>query len=242
MSLAIDAIILFSGIFIIWFGTSRGFVRSIMGLISTAASLLCAYAFTPKLAAFINSRFISERITSGLDETLKSLALDTTTDLYNLDRLAEDLPEPFTSILERYNISVSSFCDKIKGITGCGENTIHGIAEDIAAPTSNALSSGIAFLLLFIGSFIALSILTIIIDSVFNMPVLKPANMFLGFTVGVIEAFLFGIALSVVFSVIVSTLGAINPSWFGEGVIEKTYICSTLLKINILDIIRNVLV
>ena len=44
MSLALDAIILFTAVFLIWLGTKRGFIRSVMGLVSTVAALFVAYA------------------------------------------------------------------------------------------------------------------------------------------------------------------------------------------------------
>ena len=113
MSLAIDAVILFAAIFIIWAGTSRGFVRSVMGLITAGASLFAAYAYTPVLAAYIKDKFLIQKIAGGIDDTLKSLAFDTSTDLYNLDRLASDLPEPFTGILNRYGINISEFAEKL---------------------------------------------------------------------------------------------------------------------------------
>ena len=77
MSFAIDAVILFSAIIIIWSGTRKGFVRSVMGLVSGIASLFVAYAYSPVLSEYIKDNYLIERITSGISETLRSLSFDT---------------------------------------------------------------------------------------------------------------------------------------------------------------------
>ena len=111
--------ILLSAVIIIWRGAGRGLVKSVMGLVTSVVSFVVAYAYTPVLADIVRDKYLSEPITNGIFETLKSLAFDTNTDLYNLDRLAVDMPEPFTSILERYNVNITTFTEKIKGIKMC---------------------------------------------------------------------------------------------------------------------------
>ena len=81
MSLAIDAIILLSAVIIIWRGAGRGLVKSVMGLVTSVVSFIVAYAYTPVLADIVRDKYLSEAITNGIFETLKSLAFDTDTDL-----------------------------------------------------------------------------------------------------------------------------------------------------------------
>lgn len=241
MSLAIDAVILFTAVFIIWAGTSKGFVRSVMGLISTVASLFAAYAYTPVLSVYIKDKYLIGSIASGIDETLKSLAFDTSTDLYDLDRLAADLPEPFTGILDRYGINIEEFAEKLRGLTGCGEDTVYGFAEQIADPTSEVLASAISFILIFIVAFIVLSIITSLLDLIFKLPILKSANMFLGFVFGAVEAVAVAFVLATILSVLVTALGSIDPSMFGEDVVQDTMICSKLLEFNVMDKITELI-
>lgn len=230
MSLAIDAILLFSAVFIIWAGASRGFVRSVMSLVSTVAALFAAYAYTPMLAAYIKEKYLAERITNGIYETLKSLALDTETDFYNLDRLTVDLPESLLSILDRYNVNLSGFLDKIRGITVGTEETVRGLAEEVADPTAGVLSSSLAFLLLFIGTLVVLQILTTLLDVIFNLPAVRSANLLLGFLFGALEAAVVALALTVLLSTLVTALGSIEPRYFGADVVEESRICSALLS------------
>ena len=235
LSLAIDAVILFAAILIIWLGVRRGFVRSVMGFVTGIASTVAAYAYTPVLAAYIRKNYLIENITSGIAETLRSLALDTETDLYNLERLAADLPEPFTSILERYSVDVDAFIAQLHGLSACDEAVIDAFASQIAAPTTDVIASVVSFVILFLGFVIILSLLTGLLDLIFNLPVLHSANVLLGFLLGVGEAAFIACLLTTVLSVLSSSLGAVDPGMFGSDVIEDTIICKFILDHNIFD-------
>ena len=235
LSLAIDAVILFAAILIIWLGVRRGFIRSVMGLVTGIASTIAAYAYTPVLAEYIRKNYLIENITNGIAETLRSLALDTETDLYNLDRLAADLPEPFTSILERYGIDIDAFIEQLRGLSACEEAVVDAFAAQIAAPTTGVLASVAAFVILFFALMIVLSLLTGLLDLIFNLPILRSANALLGFILGVVEAAFFACLLATVMSVLASFLGAVDPSLFGPDVVEDTIICKFVLEHNLLD-------
>jgi len=235
VSFAIDAIILLTAVVIIWAGTSRGFIRSIMGLGCTVASLFAAYAYAPVLSSYFHENFLLEKITGGIFETLKSLAFDTETDMYNLDRLAVDLPQPFTDILERYGIAVDSFSDQLRGLTASTEEVVRDFAVKIAEPTSSVISYVGAFILIFLGVYLVLALLTSLLDLIFKMPVLRGANMFFGFVFGAAEAFLVTFLLAMLLSTLVTALGAIDPALFGADVVENARICSLLLEHNLLQ-------
>ncbi len=241
MSLAIDAIILLSAVIIIWRGAGRGLVKSMMGLVTSVVSFIVAYAYTPVLADIVRDKYLSEPITNGIFETLKSLAFDTNTDLYNLDRLAVDMPEPFTSILERYNVNITTFTEKIKGITGCGENTVRAFAEEIAKPTSQIIANCASFIVIFLAAFIVLSLLTAVLNLIFKLPVLSQANSVLGMAFGAVEAVLFAFVLATVLASLVSSLGSIDPSLFGKDVVEDTRICRYLIAHNPIKEISSII-
>lgn len=235
MSFAIDAIILLTAVVIIWAGTSRGFIRSVMGLGCTIASLFAAYAYTPMLSAYFKDHFLLKRITAGIYETMKSLAFDTSTDLYNLERLAVDLPAPFTDILERYGVAVDSFSAQLQGLSATTEEVVREFAEKIAEPTAGVIAYIGAFLLIYVAVNLVLALLTSLLDLIFKMPALRGANMFFGFVFGAGEAFIVTFLLAMLLSTLVSALGAIDPSLFGADVVENARICSFLLEHNLLQ-------
>jgi len=233
VSLAIDAIIIFAAIIIIWSGTCKGFIRSVMGLVSTVASLFVAYAYSPILASYIRDNYLITKITEGINETLKSLSYDVNTDVYNLDKLAADLPEPFTAVLERYGVEIDSFAQKLVGITSCSEDMIYSVSQEIADPTARMISSVLSFIIIFIVAFLVLSLVTALLDLIFKLPMLKSANMFFGFVFGAVEAVVFVSALALLLSSLVTAMGSIDPDLFGAEAVEKTMICKYLTEHNL---------
>jgi len=241
VSLVCDGILIAIILFTVLCGWSKGFIKSFMGLIKGAASAFAAYAYTPVLSKYLHDNFIIEKLTEGINDTLSSLALDTTTDLYNLDRLAADLPAPLVSILERYNINLSDFTSNAAGLTDVSEDVVYQCSSAIASPTASMLASAAAFTLIFIGVFAAISLITGFLNLIFRMPVLNAANKFLGFVFGAAEALLIVSVMSILLSALVSALGAIDPQLFGADIIENTTICKFFVEHNPLGRIYDVL-
>ncbi|MBQ3637661.1 MAG: CvpA family protein [Clostridia bacterium] len=241
MTLAIDAILIFTAVFCVWAGARKGFVRSVMGFISTVVSAIAAYAFTPALSAWVEERFLRERITDGIAESLRQLSLDTTTDLFNLDRLISDPPKFFNDLIARYHVDLSSLKDLMTGIDRAGEESVRSLSERIAAPTSSAIASAASFAVIFLGAFLVMTLFTALLDLIFRLPVLNGANMFFGFLVGVAEAAVFVSVLALVLSVLVRALGAFDPTLFGDEAVNNTILCSFLEKHNIFTFLSAVL-
>lgn len=242
MSLACDGILIGILLFTVFRGWSRGFIQSFLGLVKGFASTIAAYAYTPVLSAYLNDNYILSRITTGINETLRSLALDTATDLYNLDRLAADLPEPLTSILDRYNVSVSDFVSGVMGLTGVSEDTVYHYASEIASPTASLLSSALAFGAIFLGVYAILTLLTGLLDLLFHLPVLNGANKLLGLLFGAGEAYFLVSVMCILLSALVTSLGSLDPHLFGADVIDHTVLCRFFLAHNPLTRLYDVLI
>lgn len=241
MSLALDAIILFAVVFIIWSAARRGFVRAVMNLISTFASFVVAYVYTPKVAEFINGKFILTPIAEDIHTTLKSLARNTSTDLFDLDKLAVDVPAPLVNILDRYNVNLNEFLDKIRGLVDCSEETVYGYAEEIAVPTASAISSVLAFVGLFLVAVLVIKAITELLDYIFMLPSLKAANTVLGVVFGVIEAASVACVLAMSLSILIDVMGSIDPELFGADVVERTMLCKHLKDIDLFSKFHDVL-
>ena len=232
MSLAIDAIILIGAILIIWNGARRGFIRSVMSLVGGVASFVAAYAYTPKLAEYVREKFLVGNIADNIDSTLRSLADPDCDGLFNLDKVAVDLPKAFTDILERYNIDVGTFPQRFLGLTSCEGDVVRGFAEDIASPTATIIANVGSFIVIFFGMLIAISILTSLLDLIFKLPALRKANSFFGFVFGTVEALFFACVAATALSTLVTALGSIDPTLFGDAAVGQTIICKWLVEHN----------
>ena len=240
MELAIDAILIFAAVFCIWAGIRRGFVSSVMGLVSTLVSAFAAYAFTPVLAPVFEKRFLSGGLVDEIESVLRT-SLDTTTDLFNLDGTLDNLPGWFTDLLSRYHVRLDSVAEVMRGVTGADETSLHNLSERIAWPTASALSSAAAFAAIFIGVSLVMLLLTALLNLIFRLPVLNGANMFFGFLVGVAEAAVLVSVLALVLDAGVRALGAFDSSWFGDKAVDNTVLCRFIVSHNPLAFLTNVL-
>ncbi|MBE6617418.1 MAG: CvpA family protein [Ruminococcaceae bacterium] len=241
MSLLLDAIILFSVICIVWSAARRGFVRAFMNLLSTVASFIVAYVYTPTLAAIIDEKLILSPITGDIHATLRSMSLNPNTMLFDLDKLADDVPAPLVNMLDRYNVDLNEFIDKIRGLVDCPEETVYGFAEEIATPVSSVISAALAFIIILLGASIVLKLITELLDYIFMLPALKSANTVLGVIFGVIEGAAVACVLAMALSNLVQIMGAIDPNLFGADVLDNTLICKHLDNFGIFSKIREVL-
>lgn len=233
MSLLLDGLILVCGLWCIISGIRYGFVRSVIGLVKGVVSLLAAWAYTPVLRETIKNNYIIGQIADGISQTLRSLALNLETQTYDLSKVAVDLPEAYTSILDRYGIDIPEFTAGIANVTRADEALIYNFSEQIADPCATMVASAVSFALLFVGVYVALSLAAWLFDLIFQLPGLSGANRFAGFLFGLVEALFFAYVIAVTGSALMTALGPIDGNIFGTAVVENTVICRFLLEYNL---------
>lgn len=241
MSLIFDGLLIILCVVIVVVETKRGFIKSVMNLGSHIAALFVAYAFTPKLAKLFCDKFFLEKISSGIRDTLKSLTENPSGQTYNLNKLFEDLPEPFTQILERYNVSLDSVSDKIKNVTDATEDAVNSLSDSISSGVANVLSSVAAFLVLFVGSIIVLKLVTLVLDSLFKLPVLSTANTTLGFLFGVVVALIVAFVFSLLSVKLIGAMNSISPELFNQSVIDNSILLKFFANYNIFGVISDII-
>jgi len=241
MSFILDGIILICAAVCIVNGVRQGFVKAFLGLVKGIVALLTAYAYTPVLAEPIRENYVVRQIADGIAETLQSLALNLETKSYDLSKVAADMPEAYTSILDRYHIDIPSFTASIANITQADEGKIYDLSAQIAEPCATVVASVAAFALLFLGVYIVLSLAAWLIDLLFHLPVLSAANRFMGFLFGVVEAVFFAWVIAIVGGSLMEALEPIDSMLFGSHVIDNTIICRFFWENNVFIKITNLL-
>lgn len=212
----------------------------LMSLISKIVALICAYTFTPFLSELIKAKYIMKPISGSIADTIKSLA-PVSNGQYDLVSLFSDMPQTLASILERYNINTSVVIDTVNKIGAGGDNAVSAVSDLIAQPIVDMISVCIAFIVIFLAVCILLAIVTLIIGSVFELPVLKQANTLLGFLLGLCTALLILFIYSSAVSSIVTALGSVAPQYFGNDVVEQTLLVRLFSNYDLLSLVNKIL-
>jgi len=241
MSLVLDGLIIVCALFCIISGIRRGFIQSFMGLLKGIVSLLAAWAYTPAIRDIIKENYIIRQIADGIAQTLRSLALNLDTHTYDLSKVAADLPDAYTAILNRYGIDIPSFTASIAGVTQADDGVIYDFSTQIADPCATVVASVVAFAVLFLGVYLALSLAAWLIDLIFHLPGLSQVNRFAGFLLGAVEAVFFAYVIANVGGELVKALGPIDGTLFGPDVVENTVLCRFFLEHNVFTMITDVL-
>ena len=149
----------------------------------------------------------------------------------------KDMPDSLKQIIDRYAVDSGKLGEMCENVTEGTSDIVASVARYIAAPIADAVSSAVAFILIFIGVFLALSIVTFIIDAIFHLPVLNGVNKTLGLLFGAAEAVILAVLLSNVLATIITALGSVDPTLFGEHVIESSFIMKYIASVDLFGLI-----
>ena len=240
MNLILDAVVLCVALLAIILGTKRGFIKSVMGVCTLIAALFVAYAFSPPLAAYIESRPFIHSVSESITDTIKSLSANTE-GTYDLEKLFADMPDAFTQIVDRYKADPEELKQSVVPSADAVWGAVGALAEMIAVPVVGAASGVLTFLALFVAAVIALKLFTLLLDLIFRLPVLKTANAMLGFLFGVVAAAVWAWVLSSLAVPLVGAMSSISPDLFRESVVENTVIIKFFSSLDITQLLDYVM-
>ncbi len=239
MGIVIDILLIVIAVAAVIAGYKNGFVKTVLAFARSIVAAIVAYAFTPYLSSVIYNGFMLGKIADGIEKTVGSLAK--TSDGYNFAKLIEESPKVLTQMLEKYGITVESLGTHVDGMSETGESAVRSVAEFISAPIANTISNVLAFIVIFAVAFVVLLIVSKLIELVFKAPVLKTADHIGGIVLGAVNALVILWVISIVVSYGVTALGAVAPDWFGETVVDNTFILKFFSKLNPLQIIKTII-
>jgi len=238
MNILIDVILAAVAALIIIVSWRRGFVKSVIGLVCDVVAAVVAYALTPTVAGFLCNSIFLDKISSGIDATVRSAA--TTPAGADVSSFLSKIPETLQGTLDKYNVGDDALRGFVSGLSDTGEGAVKKVSEFIAKPTSWILSNAIAFIGIFIVALILLRLVSKLIILLFKAPIIKTADRTAGLVLGILNALFVVWVLSLVISAGVGALGSYIPGWFGETV-ENSIILKFFADHNPISIINNVL-
>ena len=126
------------------------------------------------------------------------------------------------------------------GVTDGSMETVSDLADYIAQPVADLLSGAAAFLGLFLAAFIVLSLVTLLLDAVFHLPVLNSANRLFGLVFGVAAAALFAFLFSSAAASIITGLGSVDSKLFGAHVVESSIVMRFFSSVDLFGLVETV--
>lgn len=202
LPLIFDGIIILIFALCIFDGRRKGFVRMIFSLLSVVISFVVAQSFSGPIAVWANDAFAEQAVTAYVETYIEDSFVNNGLEPDTESLFSENIPDEVTELLEKYDVSLSSVDDE-------AANAVERLSKNVAGKVLDVvllpILESIVFLLLYIVSSLILSILTGVICKVFELPVIKNLNKFLGGILGAVKGTAVVTVLSV-FCVVASRL------------------------------------
>ncbi len=182
----VDIVISLILIYNIFRGFTKGFVRSVAGLLGYVVSLILARAYYKSTAIYISTEYtwfrnvklsISNHIKSSFSSSPNAGYISPDTiDMGMLNNL--NLPSNIKGEITNFFTEFTSM--------NTGGNAIDRFADYF----SGFILNGIAFLLIFFACLFIIKIIALILDSFVKLPILKQVNQLSGIIFGAIKGFI----------------------------------------------------
>ena len=223
MNLVIDVILILIIVCAVISGIRKGFISSVMNMITFAAALICGWNFYPKLGAYYKDHIVLGRITNEISSHLSSLTDNA------FETLFQDMPAALTDLTDRFGIDIGNLETFYNSKSAVGTNEL---SSYIANPIAENISNILAFATIFFGVIIILKIVTVILDLIFKLPVLSTLNRICGCILGTFTGALYSALFSAVLSLLSPILTALIPDIYSKGMIDSSVFVSLIQKLN----------
>jgi len=183
-------IILIVNIGLGWF---RGLIRSVVNIVSIVAGFLCAKLYYMEMYNLLIERFdLLDKVKQGISDMFSNVQLPEMSSMQTLNMEQMNMPEStFLSSLVKEFIKSDGFDQII-------QTNVESFSEVFSVWLSEKLLTIISMLAIFIIVYLSIRIVGYILNSVFQLPVLKGVNKLSGFIFGCVKGVFFAMLLVLV--------------------------------------------
>lgn len=231
MSMIFDLAIVAIALISVIAAAKRGFVRSIGRIASIVVAYLVAHNYSENLSRFFYDRFVLGWFSDSVSGTVDNL-LTKGENGFDISKLFEDLPEAFTSLLERFGIDLDALAQKYAGLINGSGTEVSEMTDTIASPLAMATASVLAFLAIFFGTLLVCFLIIRLVDLICQLPVLKTANHLLGALVGCLSGLLYVWVFAAVALLVIRTVTATTDSIIFLNTVENSFILKYFVDFN----------
>ncbi len=200
----------------------QGMVKTVIGLGAWIVALIAAKIYYKALAAYMIVRF---ELFSNLEESIYN---SLTKNFSTQDQLQQAVANgQFGGSLNMPNI-----LGKLPGdvVGKAGDNMNQMVYGDLSHRISDWIINGSSFMIIVFGVIVLLSLLTMVLDQVMKLPLLKEANKLGGIAVGILRG---GFSVLVLMTIITFILPFMKGTWLID-VIENSQIAIYFYNNNLL--------
>ncbi len=180
MSILVDIFVIIIILFSVIFNLKRGFVKSIVGLLSLILTVLLISYVSQPISEFVYDNFIHKSVCESIEENEKNQIDKETKNYFDI------LPDFAKEAAQSAGIDANDVSEIIKNNVASGNKT-EVISRTIVRPAAIKLISIFVDVILFAILMFLFSFISKFICSFFKIPLLNEANKFLGAVLGLLK-------------------------------------------------------
>lgn len=219
----------------------RGFLRSLLSFGKTLISALLAYLLGPLVATALANGFVGKGITNFVYEKIVAL-YGGAVEAFDLSSVFEKINTDFAWI-KSFGADISGLEAKYGELTGISSEELFAFSQNIASPVITAVSNVMAYVGVFLISFVLCIILTFVVKGVTELldkiPVAGKVNHWLGLALGIVTGVVVVVIGVYVADVVMQYISAVNESFDYAALLEEAKIFNWLKELNLIQYLKN---
>ncbi len=208
----VDIIIIAIIVLFVIIGVKRGLAKTILNLAGLVLTAVSAYYISSFLSQLFYDMFIKQTVITNTQQIIEQNGID-----YAVSNCLEAVPQWINGIISfivgAFGISLNEFQNQIT-VPANISSSASQVIESVLAPVVTSVLSIILVIILFIIILIIVKKLVKLVLRIFNIPVIKQINQFLGGIVGLAEGLLI---VFIAVNIISMAAGFSNPDLLSNG-------------------------
>lgn len=208
----VDIIIIAIVVLFVIIGVKRGLAKTILNLAGLVLTAVSAYYISSFLSQLFYDMFIKQTVITNTQQIIEQNGID-----YAVSNCLEAVPQWINGIISfivgAFGISLNEFQNQIT-VPANISSSASQVIESVLAPVVTSVLSIILVIILFIIILIIVKKLVKLVLRIFNIPVIKQINQFLGGIVGLAEGLLI---VFIAVNIISMAAGFSNPDLLSNG-------------------------
>lgn len=208
----VDIIIIAIIVLFVIIGVKRGLAKTILNLAGLVLTAVSAYYISSFLSQLFYDMFIKQTVITNTQQIIEQNGID-----YAVSNCLEAVPQWVNGIISfivgAFGISLNEFQNQIT-VPANISSSASQVIESVLAPVVTSVLSIILVIILFIIILIIVKKLVKLVLRIFNIPVIKQINQFLGGIVGLAEGLLI---VFIAVNIISMVEGFSNPDLLSNG-------------------------
>ena len=229
MGALLDVISIVILIWCVWSAARRGFVKTLIGFVGTLIALVLAVTWGPAAASVIKVRFVGPFFENTVGEYLMTymsgVGDSAAAFAEQFNKLLSDMPQVLETYLGRFSVSPDQVKQSFEASASM-QSAKEAAISAISTPLTEAVSSALGFLLVFVVSLLLIKLLTMALDIVAKLPLLRTVNKVLGMALGAVQ----GVLIVCVFAGVVTYLAPFLENYMTSAFDANTISATLVFK------------